>query len=235
MHTDFLHSALIMVDVQNDFCPAYKDREGRVTAPGVMQIKDGDKVVEPLNFISKIFCSHGSPVIATQDWHPSDNISFASMHPGQKANDIMDIVYEKRDQEGIGIMEQVLWPDHCVQGTWGAEFHDLLDLKPVSFILRKGRSKHMDSYSAFFENDKATATGLGGLLRDLGIENVYIGGLALDYCVFYSAMDAVKLGFKTYVLNDAVQGIGSPRDSIEIAMMQMEDAGIQFVKTGDIQ
>ncbi len=235
MSTNFLRSALIMVDVQNDFCPAYTDREGRITPPGVMQIKDGDKVVEPLNFVSKIFSSHGSPVIATQDWHTSDNISFASMHPGQNVNDIMDIVYERRDQEGIGIMEQVLWPDHCVQGTWGAEFHDLLDLNPVSFIVRKGRSKNIDSYSAFFENDRSTATGLGGLLKGLGIESVFIGGLALDYCVFYTAMDAVKLGFKTCVLSDAVQGIGSPKDSIEIAMMQMEDAGIRFMKTGDIQ
>ncbi len=235
MNTDFLNSALIMVDVQNDFCPSYINKQGEKTSAGVMSVEDGDKVVGPLNAVSQLFDRHGAPVIATQDWHPRSHISFASNHQGLKVNDIIDLVLEKRDQEGIGIVEQVLWPDHCVQGTWGAEFHDLLDLNPVTYIVRKGRNELIDSYSAFFENDKSTSTGLGGLLKALSIKSVFIGGLATDYCVFYSAMDAVKLGFKTFVLTDAVRGINYPEDSIKEAMAEMAKAGVQFVETGDIR
>jgi nicotinamidase/pyrazinamidase len=235
MNTDFLSSALIIVDVQNDFCPSYKNRDGKETPSGIMQIKNGDRVVDPLNAVANVFDWHGAPVIATQDWHPTGHISFASTHPGLKVNDIIDFVLEKRTPEGIGMVEQVLWPDHCVQGTWGAAFHDFLDLKPVSYIIRKGKTELLDSYSAFFENDKRTITGLGGLLKGLSIDTVFIGGLATDYCVFYSAMDAVKLGFKTYVIVDAVQGIDSPKGSIEKAMKEMERVGVRFVRTEEIQ
>jgi nicotinamidase/pyrazinamidase len=205
-----------------------------MTASGVMAVKGGDKVVEPLNLVSHAFHRHGAPVIATQDWHPRNHISFASTHPGLNVNDIV-LVQERRDQEGGGVIEQVLWPDHCVQGTWGAEFHDHLDLNPVSYILRKGRTDLLDSYSAFFENNKTTSTGLGGLLESLSVETVFVGGLATDYCVFYTVMDAVKLGFKTYVISDAVEGIDYPADSIKKVMMEMERAGVQFVSSGDIQ
>ncbi len=235
MNTNFLNSALVLVDVQNDFCPSYKNREGKKTPSGAMMVKDGDKVIEPLNAVSHIFDWHGALVVATQDWHPSGHISFASTHPGLRENDIIDLVLEKRDADGIGVIEQVLWPDHCVQGTWGAEFHESLDLNPVSYIVRKGRNELIDSYSAFFENDRTTATGLGGLLKGLSVESVFIGGLATDYCVFYSAMDAVRLGFKTFVLADAVQGIDSPKDSIKNAMEEMEKIGIVFIQTGDIK
>ncbi len=235
MNTDFLTSALIIVDVQNDFCPSYKDRNGKKTSSGVLRVKNGNSVVEPLNAVSQVFSRHGASVIATQDWHPAEHISFASSHPGLKVNDIVNIVLEKRDQEGIGMIEQVLWPDHCVQGTWGAEFNDLLDLNPVSYIVRKGRSKIIDSYSAFYENDHTTSTGLGGLLKSMSVKTVFIGGLATDYCVFYSAMDAVKLGFNTFVLADAVQGVGYPEGSIENALMEMAQQGVQFVNTGDIK
>jgi nicotinamidase/pyrazinamidase len=235
MNTDFLSSALIMVDVQNDFCPSYKNRNGIIGASGVMPVKDGNRVVEPLNAISHVFNWHGAPVIATQDWHPTDHISFASNHPGLKVNDIIDLVLEKRGTEGIGVVEQVLWPNHCVQGSWGAEFHDMLNINTVSYIVRKGRTELLDSYSAFFENDRTTATGLGGLLQNLSVKTVFIGGLALDYCVFYSVMDAVKLGFETYVLTDAVQGIDYPAGSIKKAMTEMERVGVRFVETGEIK
>jgi nicotinamidase/pyrazinamidase len=235
MNTEFLSSALIIVDVQNDFCPSYKNKAGEMTASGVLSVKDGDKVVEPLNTVARVFNAYGAPVIATQDWHPAGHISFASSHPGLKQNDIIELVLENRNQQGIGVVEQVLWPDHCVQGTWGAEFHDALDLNPVSFIVRKGRTELIDSYSAFFENDKTTSTGLGGLLKSLSVESVFIGGLATDYCVFYSVMDAVKLGFKTYLLTDAVQGIDYPAGSIQNALKEMERAGVIFVTSGDIK
>jgi nicotinamidase/pyrazinamidase len=229
MNIDFVKSALIMVDVQNDFCPSYKSKAGQMTQPGIMQVTEGNAIVEPLNAVSHVFNWHNAPVIATQDWHPANNISFASTHPGLKAYDIIDLIIEKN------VIEQVLWPSHCVQGTRGADFHEYLDLKPVSYILRKGRSEMIDSYSAFYENDRTTSTGLGGLLKGLAVESVFIGGLATDYCIFYTAMDAVKLGFKTYVLSDAVKGIDSPKGSIENAMKKMENAGVQFVKTGDIE
>jgi nicotinamidase/pyrazinamidase len=235
VNIDFLSSALVIVDVQNDFCPAYINKEGIKTFSGLMSVKDGDTVVKPLNAISHVFDQHGAPVIATQDWHPFDHISFASNHPDLKENDIIDIELKKPNDEGTGVIKQVLWPDHCVQGSWGAEFHDYLDLQPVTCIVRKGRNKTLDSYSAFFENDKTTPTGLGGLLKSLSVENVFIGGLALDYCVLYSVMDAVKLGFKTYVLIDAVRGIGYPEGSIDKAMQKMKQAGVQFIKTEDIQ
>jgi nicotinamidase/pyrazinamidase len=235
MNTDFLSSALIMVDVQNDFCPSYKDRSGKKTDSGVMAVADGDKVVEPLNAIANVFDWHSAPVIVTQDWHPDTHISFASNHPGLRENDIIDLVLEKRDSGEIGTVEQVLWPDHCVQGTWGAEFHDHLDLKPVSYVIRKGRRELIDSYSAFFENDRTTTTGLGGLLKGLSVENVFIGGLATDYCVYYSVMDAIRLGFKTFLLVDAVRGIDYPADSIKTAMKDMERLGVQFIETGDVE
>lgn len=235
MNSDFLSSALIMVDVQNDFCPSYMNKKGEKTPAGIMAVEDGDTIVEPLNAIANVFDWHGSPVVATQDWHPQDHISFASNHPGLKVNDIIDLVLEERDRDRIATVEQVLWPDHCVQGTWGAEFHDHLDLKPVSYIVRKGRNELIDSYSAFYENDRTTATGLGGLLKSLSIESVYIGGLALDYCVFYSAMDAASLGFRTYVLVDASKGIDYPADSVKNAMREMERLGVRFLETGDIE
>jgi nicotinamidase/pyrazinamidase len=235
MNTDFLSSALIMVDVQNDFCPSYKNKKGIMTPAGVMAVKNGDSVVEPLNAIANIFDWHGSTVVATQDWHPENHISFASNHPGLEVNDIIDIVLEKRTKEGSGTVEQVLWPDHCIQGTWGAEFHELLDVKPISYIVRKGKTELIDSYSAFYENDRTTPTGLGGLLKSLSVESVFIGGLALDYCVYYSVMDAVSLGFKTFVLTDAVQGIDFPENSIKNAFKEMERLGVQFIETGDIE
>jgi nicotinamidase/pyrazinamidase len=157
--------------------------------------------------LARQFNAAGAPVIATQDWHPAGHSSFASA--GLKA------------AEG-----EVLWPDHCIQGTSGADFHPGLDMKPVTLIIRKGFRPAIDSYSAFFENDRKTATGLGAFLAGLDVNTVYIGGLATDYCVLYSALDALALGFTVYLLEDAVRGVNYPEGSVEKAFNTMKNAGV---------
>jgi nicotinamidase/pyrazinamidase len=199
MDIRFTKSALLEIDVQNDFCPG-----------GALAVADGGAVVEPLNEVARRYAAAGAPVIATQDWHPAGHCSFAST--GRTAG------------EG-----EVLWPDHCVQGTAGADFHPGLDLRPVTLIVRKGFRPSIDSYSAFFENDGKTATGLDGYLRGLGVESVYLGGLATDYCVFFSAMDAVKRGFAVYLLTEAVRGVNFPKGSVEKALAAMKSAGVTLL------
>ena len=206
---------LLEVDVQNDFCPN-----------GALAVPDGDAVILPLNVLAAACAASGGFVAATQDWHPAGHVSFASSHTGKKPGDIVDLA-----QSG---QQQVLWPDHCVQGTHGAAFHDGLDLKPVNLIVRKGFRQGLDSYSAFFENDRKTPTGLDGWMRGLGIETILIGGLATDYCVFYSAMDARSLGFTTIIVSDAVRGVGYPEGSVEKAMADMQAAGIEFSASRDL-
>jgi nicotinamidase/pyrazinamidase len=152
-------------------------------------------------------------------------VSFASAHPGKKPGDTVDLP---------AVKNQVLWPDHCVQGGRGAAFHEKLDLDPVTLIIRKGFRRGLDSYSAFFENDRKTPTGLEGWLRGLGITTVILGGLATDYCVFYSALDARRLGFETIVLTDAVRGVGCPEGSVEKALEDMEKQGITLRLSGDV-
>jgi nicotinamidase/pyrazinamidase len=195
----FEQSALIEIDIQNDFCPG-----------GALAVTDGDTVIAPLNEAARRFASAGAPVIATQDWHPAGHCSFASTG--------------RKPAEG-----EVLWPDHCVQGTAGADFHRDLDIAPVTLIVRKGFRPANDSYSAFFENDRITATGLAGYLSAFGVKTVYLGGLATDYCVFFSAMDAVKLGFTVYLVRDAVRGVNYPAGSVEKALDAMKSAGVLIV------
>jgi nicotinamidase/pyrazinamidase len=202
---DFQKSALIEIDVQNDFCPG-----------GALAVTDGDAVAAPLNELARRFNAAGAPVIATQDWHPAGHCSFASTG--------------RKPAEG-----EVLWPDHCVQGTVGAAFHKDLDLKPVTLILRKGFRPNIDSYSAFFENDQQTVTGLAGFLKELGIETVYLGGLATDYCVFFSAMDALKRGLNVYLLEDAVRGVNYPEGSVQKAHDTMQHAGIHRVTSSALR
>ena len=199
---------LLIIDVQNDFCPG-----------GALAVKDGHEVVAPLNALSAAIASKGGRVAATQDWHGAGHISFASSHVGKNPGDIIDTSLVKG---------QVLWPDHCVQSTTGADFHADLDLNPVSMIIRKGFRQELDSYSAFFENDRQTPTGLDGWIKSLGITNVIMGGIATDYCVFSSAMDCVKLGFNVIIVNDAIRGVGYPEGSVEKAITTMKDAGIKF-------
>ena len=214
MKLDVSKTLLLMIDVQNDFCPG-----------GALAVNDGDKVVAPLNAISRSLAEKGGQVVATQDWHCKGHISFASSHDGKKPGDVIDTPLVK---------EQVLWPDHCVQKTKGADFHKDLDLKPVSLTVRKGFHKDIDSYSAFFENDKKTKTELEKHLRDLGIETVIMGGIATDYCVFFSAMDCKNLGFNVIVANDAVRGVGLPEGSVERAITEMKNAGVKFVSSKEI-
>ena len=212
---DFRFSALLEIDVQNDFCPN-----------GALAVNRGDEVTAPLNRLALVFSRHGGKVIATQDWHPGNHVSFASSHPGKKPGETI---------QTPDVAEQILWPSHCVQGTAGAEFHKNLDVSPVQLIIRKGFHQELDSYSAFFENDQKTPTGLDGFLKGLGVKSVFLGGLATDYCVYYSAMDAVKLGYKTFVLRDAVQGVGYPEGSVEKAFRLMEQAGICIIDSNNLK
>lgn len=173
---------LLVVDVQNDFCPG-----------GALSVPRGDEVVPIVNALARRF----RHVVLTQDWHPPGHRSFASAHPGKRPFDTTLLSYG----------EQILWPDHCVQGTRGAEFHADLLIPHAQLVLRKGFRPAIDSYSAFFENDRKTPTGLAGYLRERGLSRIFIAGLALDFCVRYSAEDAVAHGFTVVVVEDASRGI----------------------------
>ena len=222
---DINKTLLLIIDVQNDFCPGYTSASGQKLADGALAVNDGGSVIPPLNLISKAVALKNGRVAATQDWHPLGHVSFASSHNGKKPGDVTDTA---------AVKGQVLWTNHCVEGTWGAAFHDELDMKPVSLIIRKGFRKELDSYSAFFENDKKTSTGLDGWIKSLGIETVILGGLATDYCVFYSAMDCKNSGFKTIIAEDAVRGVGIPDGSVENAVKKMKEAGIEFLSSAEI-
>jgi nicotinamidase/pyrazinamidase len=173
---------LIVVDVQNDFCPG-----------GALAVPQGDEIVTLVNRLAENF----RDVVLTQDWHPAGHLSFASAHAGRSPYDTIAMPYGP----------QVLWPDHCVQGTPGAAFHSGLQIPHAGLILRKGLDRTIDSYSAFYENDRTTATGLTGYLRERGITRVFLAGLALDFCVRHSAEDAVREGFTVVVIEDACRGI----------------------------
>ncbi|MDR1239997.1 MAG: bifunctional nicotinamidase/pyrazinamidase [Treponema sp.] len=224
---DIRSALLLIIDVQNDFCPACVSLSGEKYPAGALAVNRGDEVIGPLNRLAAAFAGAGGPVAATQDWHPGGHVSFASAHPGKKPGDLIDLPPD-RAAETPRIQGQVLWPDHCVQGSRGAAFHERLDRKPLNLILRKGFRPGLDSYSAFFENDRRTPTGLEGWLRGLGIGTVVMGGLATDYCVLYSALDARRLGFTVIVLEDAVRGVGYPEGSVEKALDDMKKQGIRL-------
>jgi nicotinamidase/pyrazinamidase len=173
---------LIVVDVQNDFCPG-----GRLAVPR------GDEIVAPVNRLAGKFAN----VVLTQDWHPRGHQSFASVHAGTQPFQTIALPYGP----------QVLWPDHCVQGTPGAAFHTALDIPHAALVVRKGFRRAIDSYSTFYENDRATPTGLAGYLRERGLKRVFLAGLAFDFCVRYSAEDAQREGFAVVVIEDACRGI----------------------------
>jgi nicotinamidase/pyrazinamidase len=174
--------ALVVIDVQNDFCPG-----------GALAVADGDAILPLVNQLISRF----DHVVLTQDWHPAGHSSFASTHPGKALFETIDMPYGA----------QTLWPDHCVQGSKGAEFHPALEWTKAELVIRKGFRKGIDSYSAFFENDHATPTGLAGYLRERGIGRITLCGLATDFCVAFSALDATKAGFTTEVVLDACRGI----------------------------
>jgi nicotinamidase/pyrazinamidase len=173
---------LLVVDIQNDFCPG-----------GGLAVPRGDEVVAPINRVARRF----KHVVLTQDWHPRGHQSFASAHPGRKPYDTITVAYGS----------QILWPDHCVQGTPGAEFREDLQIVHAELILRKGYHRDIDSYSAFYENDRKTHTGLAGYLRERGFARVFMAGLAFDFCVRYSAEDARREAFDVVVIDDACRGI----------------------------
>ena len=173
---------LVVVDVQNDFCPG-----------GGLAVPHGDEVVPLVNRLAAQFKN----VVLTQDWHPSDHLSFASSHKGMSPFDVIEVSYGN----------QVLWPDHCVQSTTGAAFHSALQIPQAELVIRKGFHREIDSYSTFYENDRKTPTGLTGYLRDRGLKRVMLAGLAFDFCVRYSAEDARREGFEVVVIEDACRGI----------------------------
>jgi nicotinamidase/pyrazinamidase len=205
-----MKTALLIIDVQNDFCPG-----GALAVPG------GNRIIPLINRISSRF----DTVIATRDWHPEGHISFASSHPGKKA----------LDQVEATTGEQTLWPDHCLQGSEGADFSPDLERNNIDLILHKGTNKEIDSYSAFFENDHTTSTGLEFYLRGLAIGKVFVCGLATDYCVLFTAIDAVKTGFDTYLVEDAVQGVDYPAGNIEKAVSRMKSLGITMIPGGELE
>ena len=199
---DQKNSAFIVIDIQNDFCPG-----------GALAVAGGDSIVAGIN--QEI--EHFDHVILTQDWHPAGHSSFASTHEGREPYEMVTMPYGK----------QTLWPDHCVQGTHGAEFHKDLQWTKAELVIRKGYRKAIDSYSAFFENDHMTPTGLGGYLRERGIKHVTLAGLATDFCVAYSALDAAAQGFKVTVLPDLSRAIDIG-GSLQTMMSQMRNAGVAF-------
>ncbi|RKY00844.1 MAG: bifunctional nicotinamidase/pyrazinamidase [Spirochaetes bacterium] len=202
-------TCLIIVDLQVDFCPG-----------GSLEVKNGDDIIPVVNKIQDRFYR----VVATQDWHPENHVSFYTSHPGKNPFETIN----------IGNIKQVLWPPHCIMGTSGADFHPKLDTRNVELIIRKGFSKDLDSYSGFFENDRKTPTGLEFYLKGLEINEIYICGLALDVCVFYTAMDGVKLGFKTYVIEDASKGVDIPPGNIENTKRKMRENGIVLIKSKEL-
>lgn len=200
--------ALLIIDVQNDFCPG-----------GALEVPKGDEVVPTINELSDQF----DIVIQTQDWHPAGHSSFASSHDGKKPFDTIDMPYGT----------QVLWPDHCVQGSEGAEFHPDLNTDRSQLIVRKGFRKEIDSYSAFFENDDATPTGLTGYLHERNISTLYAVGLATDFCVKWSVLDGLEEGFELFVVEDAVKGIDL-EGSVSQAWEQMSEAGARKVSSKEL-
>ena len=200
--------ALILVDIQNDFCPG-----------GALEVQRGDEIVPLVNRLAREF----ENVVVTQDWHPAGHASFASNHAGKKPFETTRLRYGK----------QVLWPDHCIQGTRGAALHDGLDLPRAQLVIRKGWHAKVDSYSAFLEADRKTKTGLDGYLRSRGVKRVYCVGLATDFCVAWTALDARKAGFKAYVIEDASRGIDL-NGSLKAAWDKMTKAGVKRIQSSDI-
>ena len=199
---------LLVVDVQKDFCPG-----GRLAVPR------GDEIVPIVNRLAAKFAN----VVLTQDWHPAGHLSFASSHAGKQPYQTIEVAYGA----------QVLWPDHCVQGTPGAEFREDLYIPHAALVIRKGFRRAMDSYSAFYENDRATPTGFAGYLRERGLRRVFLAGLAFDFCVRYSAEDAHREGFEAIVIEDACRGI-DVEGSVAATRRRLAELDVRCVGTAEI-
>ena len=198
-----MSEALLVIDLQNDFCP-----------DGALAVAGGDTIVQPINAAMDKF----NIVVLTQDWHPNEHKSFASSHENKSPFDTVEMFYG----------EQVLWPNHCIQGSMGARFHPDLNHTRADVIIRKGSNPEVDSYSAFYENDKVTPTGLHGYLKDRDVTKLTLVGLATDYCVAFSALDAAKLGYAVTVRLDMARGIDSD-GSLNAALDNMSKAGVNLV------
>lgn len=202
--------ALVLIDIQNDFLPG-----------GALAVPRGDEVIPVANRVQGSF----DLVVATQDWHPADHTSFAANHPGKKPGEVIDL-------DGL---EQILWPPHCVQGTHGAEFGPGLDTKHVARVFRKGVDPRFDSYSGFFDNARLRATGLGEYLEEKRVSDAYVLGLATEYCVKYTALDARSLGFRTVVIQDGCRGIDLEPGDVARARKEMENAGIVVMRSDEVE
>lgn len=201
--------AIIMIDLQNDFC-----------AGGSLAVPDADAVIPLANQLQDQF----DLIVASKDWHPHDHMSFAAQHPGYGVGDVVV----------INDAPQVLWPVHCVQDTKGAEFHSELAVDKIDKVVYKGTDVNIDSYSAFFDNAHLRATGLDDYLVDKQVEDIYLMGLATDYCVKFSALDAVHLGFNVYVIQDACRGVELNPGDITAAINEMQAAGVKIISMKDV-
>ncbi len=205
--------ALIVIDMQNDFLPG-----------GSLAVPDGDKIIPDINTLAKLFFQKNQ-VVFTQDWHPPNHQSFASSHPGKNT-------FDEFSAHGLG---PVLWPDHCVQGSEGADFASNIDSILAKMILRKGYHREIDSYSAFLENDKQTKTGLNAYLKSFNVTRVFVCGLALDYCVKYTSLDAKTLGFDTYIVQDLSKPVNTDETVLIALLNELKESDVHLVNLAQFQ
>lgn len=206
--------ALVVVDMQNDFMPG-----------GALAVKDGDLILDGVNESMEAFRAAGLPIVLTQDWHLPGHHSFSSAHLGTNPFDLFEA-------PGLG---PVLWPDHCIQGSPGAQFHWGLRTDLADAVVRKGVHRGIDSYSGFLENDGRTSTGLNGYLKDRGVNRIFLCGLALDYCVFFTAANGADMGYQVYVIMNLTKPVGSPADSMSNALETMTEKGVHFIQSEEMK
>ncbi|MFX0024763.1 MAG: bifunctional nicotinamidase/pyrazinamidase [Candidatus Hermodarchaeota archaeon] len=201
--------ALIIVDMQYDFIPG-----------GSLAVEEGDLIIDGINQIAELFKKHKATIVLTQDWHPQNHLSFASSHQGKAPGDEFT--------SGDGAIGPVLWPDHCVQNTKGAEFHHKIKTDLADKVIRKGTNPKVDSYSGFRDNDRKSETGLREYLKSKKIKRIFICGLALDYCCYYTAMDGLDFGYNVYLLVELTRGVNLPEGSVKNALNTMKSSGVKF-------